>query len=456
MPVIRTNKLLVSLLVALPASAALAQPSDSPPPADPPAAPAPDDLAKAADATAEAAKIAAPPSDAPVTPPSETPPSATSASDDIDLASLGLDPNAQAFDDKLNIYGFTSLNYLGLHWSKQQLGLNNTHNFLAGAIDLYLSKNITPKWRTLVEARLLYLPNGTNDATQAQLSTQTPDPADFSRPHAWGGVSIERAYVEYDVHPLLTVRAGRFLTPYGIWNIDHGDPAIISAYRPYVIGEQFFPEHQTGIELYGTKLFGDYKLGYHATVSNGRNPAEATLDPDNKVAFGGRLTFEAPIAGTLKVGVSGYAGSASELSPGVGAPLARWDERSYGADVAWDHGGLHVQSELIANERAYGTMERALAAGGFAPDGRQVGGYAIVGYRTDMLWNVMPYVVGEFERPLDHTVSKSIDDIQLGLNFRPVPSVVLKAQWGYAQLRGSTAIGDQDLQTYAGQIAWMF
>lgn len=445
---IRTNKLLVSLLVALPASAALAQPTDLPPASEETATP--DDLSKAADATAEAAKIA-PPSETPVTPLPET-----SAADDIDLASLGLDPNAQAFDDKLNLYGFTSLNYLGLHWSKKQLGLDNTHNFLAGAIDLYLSKNITPKWRSLVEARLLYLPNGTNDATQAQLSTQTPDPSDFSRPHAWGGVSIERAYVEYDVHPLLTVRAGRFLTPYGIWNIDHGDPAIIAAYRPYVIGEQFFPEHQTGIELYGTKLLGEYKLGYHATVSNGRNPAEATLDPDTEVAFGGRLTFEAPIAGTLKVGVSGYAGSASGLSPGVGAPLARYDERSYGADIAWDHGGLHAQAELIGNERAYGSMERAAAAGGFAPDGRQIGGYAILGYRTSLLWNVMPYVVGEFEHPIDHAASKTINDVQLGVNFRPVPSVVIKAQWSFTLLRGSTAIGDQDLQAYAGQIAWMF
>jgi hypothetical protein len=388
---------------------------------------------------------------APTSPPAPAP----EAASDADLAALGLDPTAPAFDDKLNIYGFADLAYQAWHFSQPLLGAPDTYGFAAGSLNLYLSKNLTERWRTLAEVRFLYLPNGGNDGAGNTTVTTVNDPTSFDRPITWGGIAIQRAYVEYDVDEHLTIRAGRLLTPYGIWNTDHGSPAIIAAYRPYIIGEQYFPEQQTGIELLGQKLFGEYQVGYHATITNGRSPVDAVSDPDGRPAFGGRLEFSAPWSGTLKLGASGYMGRYTGVAAtGVTAPS--YNERSYGADVQWDHGGLHVQAELIGNDHHYFDSARATNAKGFIPDGRQWGGYALAGYRFDRYWNVMPFSMVEYIRPIDDTLYDNVTGYSAGLNFRPSSNVILKVMYDFAVARGTGLLGNVDIDVFTSQIAWVF
>jgi hypothetical protein len=384
------------------------------------------------------------------------PPAATQAPDDFDLSSLGLDPSS-AFDDKLYIYGFADFTYESLHFGGPSVLHGTMRGFRSGNLNVYLAKNLTPKWRSLAEVRLLFAPNGSTNADGSIISTATQDANDAARPIEWGGIRIERAYVEYDVSSKLTIRAGHWLTPYGIWNTDHGSPTIISTLRPYVIGEQFIPEHQTGIDAFGTTYVGEYRIGYHATVSNGRSPAEAIRDPDGRPAFGGRLELGAPWSGTVNLGASVYAGRSTRIAANVLAVPVSDDEVSAAADAQWRHGGLLVQGEIMVRDCRFRVGQRPVKASGFQPDGDDLGGYALVGYRFDRMWNVMPFALYEHYQPLEQIRFRESAGYGAGVNFRPTPTVVLKAMATAVITEGAGVYGTLGtLSIYSTQIAWVF
>jgi hypothetical protein len=411
------------------------------------------DLAKAADATADVANV--PAAGDPAAPAAPAP---AKSSDDIDLASLGLDPasSANAFDDKLNIYGFADVGWIGEHWTDNILGIRqNSMGYFVGNLNLYFSKNITKRWRALAEVRFSFLPNDGSKADGTQISAVTTDVTDSSRVHSYGSTIIERAYVEYDLTDHLTLRAGHWLTPYGIWNVDHGSPAIIATQRPYIIGEQMIPEHQTGLELFGNYPLGDYKLNYFVTASNGRGDAEAQEDLDNDVAIGARAELETPFG--IRLGGSFYEGKATSFPASAGATPPSFREIAYAGDVLYDHNGLRLQGEFIARQKKYDDGARPSNASGFAADGLDYGFYVLAGYRTSVAWNVMPYAYVESYRPSEVTYFQGVDDVNIGLNFRPTASLILKVQGAWAKFtKNPGLISDTGLYIGSAQAAWMF
>jgi len=390
--------------------------------------------------------------------PSEPPPAEPvlkASSDDIDLSTLGLEPGGSSFDDKLNIYGFADFSWYWQHWGHDNhLVKQNTRTFAIGNLNIYLAKNLTAKARTLAELRFTMLPNGSQNADGSYVDTTAQDLTNFYRLTQWGGIVIERAYVEYDVTDYLTIRAGHWLTPYGIWNIDHGSPAILGTGRPYIIGEQFFPEHQTGLDLFGKHYVRGFKVDYHVTASNGRGATESQQDQDTELALGGRLEIETPWG--LKLGGSYYRGRYTGL-PTTGAPAQTYHEAASGFDAQYDRGPLHLQLEVNARERHYDEGARALSATGFVPDGRDFGAYLLAAYRFDQLWNVTPFAYGEHYRPADHGYFIGVDTQNLGLNFRPAPALVFKLQMTRARfVDGPQALAGQVLYNTSAQAAWVF
>jgi hypothetical protein len=368
---------------------------------------------------------------------------------------------------KLNLYGFADFTYTRYltPWAIAD------SSFSVGNLNLYMASELGDGWRSLIEVRFMYLPNGAttgNTPFDPRIDTTFYDSTDWGRPMQWGGIHTERAWLERTFHKLLTVRVGQWLTPYGIWNVDHGSPVVIGVQRPFIVGESLLPQSQTGIEIYGTADVASVQLGYHLTLSNGRGPVSTIDDLDNNKAIGGRLFMRKESAfGTLNLGGAFYRGRYTDANATVGAngvpaPTvdSQYDELSLSADLKWQWGGLLVQGEVVENEVAFVKGGRTVAtsiAGGtlssFQSDYRRWGAYALAGYRFSFL-GIMPYGGVEYYKEPPSGFVPNAADFWLGLNLRPTPRVVLKLQ--YTQAHFYPGYPGADLKIVAAQTAWSF
>jgi hypothetical protein len=372
---------------------------------------------------------------------------------------------------RLDLYGFADFTYLQLMGAMTGTWLSSS-TFAVGNLNLYLASELGDEWRSLIEVRFMYLPNGaqTDSSLLGQRTDTTiADMNDYGRTLQWGGINIERVWLERTFHKLFTVRVGHWLTPYGIWNVDHGSPVVIGVSRPFIVGEALFPSSQTGIEIYGTADINTFQLGYHLTLSNGRGPISTTADLDNNKAIGARLFLRHESGfGTLNVGTAFYRGRYTDkhASLGVdaaGAPAvvrvidAEYDELSLSADLKWQLGGLLVQGEVIENEVAYTpsgrTVSKTAASPAFDSDYRRWGAYGLAGYRFAFL-GAMPYVGGGYYKEGSPSWIPKLMDFWLGLNLRPTPRVVLKLQYTHVRFYLSTPTPDWKM--IMAQTAWSF
>lgn len=400
--------------------------------------------------------------------------------------------NTTAEESRISLYGFADFSYaFELDKSKEIY----THpTFSVGHLNLYMASELGDGWRSLAEVRFLYLPNGSGTAwaintgspgdyasarlaaasynvALARTNTTVPDytePAGVQNPVRWGGIEIQRAWIEYTQSELLTIRMGQFLTPYGIWNVDHGSPVLIGTHMPYVVAAGLFPQSQTGIEVYGTLNVKATQIGYHLTLSNGRGPIDQYMDLDSNKALGGRLYLKNDsLLGTITLGASAYRGEYTDSSSQYGLDASgygtvvemlkvQYDEFSLAGDVKWEWGGLLAQGELIMNEVAYHNGARPLSFFGnsLQADYRQWGAYGLLGYRTPF-YQIMPYIAVEhYDMPI-LPVSSPPSAIWLGLNVRPTARVVLKAQYSYASVHGDFS-KNYAFQIVETQVAWSF
>ena len=463
-------------LVLVSASAALGQAVEDPAAQAPEAPFVAADVAAPVQEPAPAAAVAAP-----VAPVATPAPPGDDARAEADAALQAIErqitesSNATS-EGKLDIYGFADMGY---SIAVKKFAFGQPYNsFAVGNLNVYLASNLSESWRSLAEVRFTYLPNGATpiDMTGQPMRTDTtvPDYTDLGRAARWGGVMIQRAYLEYQAHPLLTIRGGHFLTPYGIWNVDHGSPVIIGVRRPFIIGESLFPQSQTGLELYGTHNIDPVQLGYHLTLSNGRGPLDTYQDLNGNRALGGRLFARADTrAGAFTLGVSGYKGrytdrkqvfsAASDGNLNVEYPItADYNELSLAADLKWELNGFLLQSEAVLNDVVYDrqrSVDTFVVSGppGFIPDFRRIGAYGMTGYRFGFL-GTMPFAGAEYYDTGRAVFAGKSAAFFGGLNVRPTPRVVLKAQYTYAWFPDSPVPIHDDYHYNALdlQAAWSF
>ena len=186
--------------------------------------------------------------------------------------------NQNAFDDELEypeldalerfrIYGFFDLtlgkNFIDDEKGISKLVLSDKAAFAMTHLNLFFDSQMSPELEALVEVRLTFLPLGNQNefelvdsqgvvlqGEQNREDTTVTDPRTYED-FQLGGIAIERAHLTYSPVQWFKILAGRFITPYGIWNIDHGSTVHVPILLPYLQRKRMVPLAQTGIQLFG-------------------------------------------------------------------------------------------------------------------------------------------------------------------------------------------------------------
>jgi hypothetical protein len=399
-----------------------------------------------------------PPSAAPeVAAPAE--PSATATQADVEQLKQRIDEleaqqaeaadSSEDDDQRLKIYGFVDFGLKKSFPAKDPFFaalIERKLTFVLGNINLYVDAQPTPGWRALVEARLTTYPHGAESvAANGEFQRVDNRVFDTSSPSGrnkviWGGVVLERAQIEHTMTDLFKLRAGYFLTPYGIWNVDHGTPTLISLVLPAFQVEEAMPARQLGVQAYGSTNTGNLELGYAAYVTNGRAPF--LEDPTDGKAFGARAT--ATFTGeskALQLGVSGYIGDtlekrkvlqigADDVSLDVSTKY-QYDEWSVGADVSLDYHKFRLRTEGLVHRVDHGDGPHepiAFAQPGLThPNRYEYFWYAIMAYR----WRALePYTYTELKYVTPRDGNMDLAYLPgLGLNIHFSPYAQLKTQY---------------------------
>jgi len=375
-----------------------------------------------------------------------------------------------------SIYGFFDIN-CQQWWVPQNGALQIIEeefpkypSFVFGNLNLYFDFNPLPSWRFLAEVRLLLNPIGDVESYESRflgttfrrVDATTTDPTNFGETFNFGSIEIERAQLEWTGLEWLNLTLGLFLTPYGIWNVDHGSPARMTVTAPFLYSSYVgaFPERQLGMKIHGTHLAGSVSLAYDLTLTNGRGVADTLKDSNWDKAVGGR--FEAGYSGTWrwKAGLSVYTGEVTvskkvlQIMPTpqkTSEMTFQYRELALGADLQIDAGPFLIQWEILVNWRNYDDEHRApllldvkidyiiseafiAISNDYAPDRFCWGTYLQLSYRLPLAKiNLRPFVhVGwvDFD---DNTRTDNMLSTMIGINWRISGAVVLKADysWGH-------------------------
>jgi hypothetical protein len=361
-----------------------------------------------------------------------------------DETDLGAD--AAMSPSKLSIYGFMDFGFNKFYTTDKSSLLtlfpSEAGTFVLGNVNLFFDAQPYDKWRSLFEVRFTNLPHGYERSLATPLGGQyvrdDSEISDFTSPSIRGtvipgSIIIERAQTEYAVSDSFKLMAGYFFTPFGIWNVDHGTPTLISLLLPSFQADDYLPSHQLGVQAFGSFYTPSWEFGYHAYVANNRTPSQ--VDFANNKSFGGRL-FASSTGSAIKtkIGVSGYYGHSLDIErkvqsyqPYVVATdvTISGTEKMVGADLSVDAGPLRLRTEGLLRRIDYEPGKR-----GGNPDSWYSNGYVLAAYQLPWA-GIEPFAYFE----AIHFVSSLGDTVLLpsaGVNVHFNPNVQLKTQVGRA------------------------
>jgi hypothetical protein len=400
--------------------------------------------------------------------PAAPPPEATASADAARIADLearlaALEAHTfEAPDEErqiLSIYGFTDVGLRktwlldgcwdttrciqdGKQPSRYRNLIDESPTFVLGNVNVYFDATPVENFRMLTEVRFSQYPQGTESGLglERQNNTILDITSTTGRNKVtWSGIVLERAQLEWNRYDKLRLIAGYFLTPYGIWNVDHGVPTLISLVLPDFFAQEYIPNHQLGLQALGRTSLGSADLGYHAYVSNGRTPG--ITDNNAAKAFGARgfLEWHEPV--DIVAGASGYYSHYSDRTKEVvdlqqfivdSDPSVEYDEWAVAGDLAVNAGPTRIRAEWILHRIDYVDGLRASPAPTlYAVDRWRQNFYVIAAHEIGKT-HVEPYVYLEYARRAQ-LGDRASSITSLGANYLINPNTQIKVQSAFVR-----------------------
>ncbi len=263
-----------------------------------------------------------------------------------------------------------------------------------------------------------------------------------------GEVSVEFAALDFFLDPMANIRAGLVLMPMGFINTIHEPPFYFGNNRPEV-EQRIIPStwREVGVGLFGELL---PNLTYTTYVVNGLNAKKFTSDGIKEGRGGGseakaesfgyvaRLDYSPNKVPGLTVGGSAYIGNSGQ-NQDFGGKKADVFTQLYEAHLQWKYRGLEFRTlgswGHINDADVLSSIQNVVGSENF-------GWYAELGY--DVMPLLFPdttqYLAPFFRYEMLDTVAKAPDGFdddltkdwkiyQVGMQYKPIPNVVIKADY---------------------------
>ena len=280
-----------------------------------------------------------------------------------------------------------------------------------------------------------------------------------------GTVSVEFAALDFFIDPMANVRAGMVLTPMGFINQIHEPPFYFGNNRPEV-ERVIIPS--TWREL-GVGLFGQItpELNYTAYVMNGMDAANftskgirdgrqsgANAQAEN-FAYVARLDYTPTYLTGVTLGGSAYLGNSDQDKLYAGQRIDAFTQL-YEGHIQWKYRGLEFRA--LGSVGRIGDAAILSKAKGQTIGSENYGWYTEVGY--DVLPLIMPstdqYLAPFFRYEQMDSLAKVPNGLpdngnlnrqiyQFGLQYKPIPNVVIKADYRNFEAQKGIAADDVNL-----------
>lgn len=315
---------------------------------------------------------------------------------EAEVAGILAEDLEERFEAAIQISGYMDAEFIATDFD------GDVSRFRIHHFSLFFKKQVSEKWQIFSEIE--YEDGPEYEAT-------SPDNIETAK----GKIFLEQVYTDYAPTAQTNLRIGRFLTPTGIWSVNHYPPFVPTQSRPQYL-EKIFPLTTDGIQLSGALNTGDNNLAYFLYAGNGEGNT-GKGDANEEKAYGVRAEWQILSLRDLKFGVSYYQDVMNDATEKI----------AYGGDIQFSIGPFRVQAEYAVGDYIHHATDDDHIEHGYeeGEEHKATGYYAQIQYDIDQ-WTFV-YRYDYYESTHDLGVSSIRVNVG-GINYHWTPTIVTKVE----------------------------